>query len=106
VTGLFLNLTKFLKLKDGKSFGNLNLISNPYSEMVVFADLPIVPLVVNSNFSPDLKTFRLVKDDSNAIPISSIFECLRSKPNLNEYFFLGTKYILASNCLLVSDIKL
>ena len=72
--------------------------------MVVFADFPIVPLVVNSSFSPDLNTFRLIKDDSNATPISSIFECFRSKPNLNEYFFFGTKYILASNCLLVSSI--
>ena len=62
----------------------------------------MVARVVNSNFSPDLNIFLLIKDDSNAIPISSMLECLRSSPNLNEYFFFGTKYILASNSLLDS----
>ena len=89
VIGLFSNLTNFFRFNEGKSLGNLNLTSNPYSEIVVFADLPMVARVVNSNFSPDLNTFLLIKDDSNAIPISSILECLRSSPNLNEYFFFG-----------------
>ena len=99
---MFSVLIIIFKLIVGKSLGNFSLKSNPYSEIVVFADFPTVPLVVNSNFSPDLKMFLLINEVSKAIPISSIFECFRSKPNLNEYFYLGTKNILASYCLSVS----
>ena len=37
-------------------------MSNPNSEIVVFADFPIVPLLVNSSLSEPLKIFLLVKE--------------------------------------------
>ena len=100
VVGFFFRFSNFLNLKGLKNLGNLNLISTPNSEIVVLADFPMVPLLVNSSFSPPLKTFLLVKELWKAKPMSSIFECFKSIPKPRENFFFGTNRILASNSLL------
>ena len=86
-TGLFSNSRILLNFFGANNLGNLNLKSKPYSEIVVFPDFPIVPLELSSSFSPPLNIFLFKIDASNAIPMSSIFDCFKSNPNPREYFF-------------------
>ena len=97
--GLYSIGNTFLKLLGRNSLGNLNLISTPYSEIVVLPDFPIVPLELISNLSAPWKIFLLVKEVSKAIPMSSILECLMSNPKPKENLFFGFNKTLASSWL-------
>ena len=48
----------------------------------------MVPLLVNSSFSPPLKTFLLVKELWKAKPMSSILHVLNQFQNLEKISFL------------------